>query len=242
MIVIATYSKSVFALKLDLLLDWAVVFEALLYSGLIAIRLKAHYIITKNLLLVASILYGLSRVAQTVILAYFFAGSYSRIARANEQQVYWPGVVLGSALTVLQTYTALIYYRLWARCSPVIHKSEDSADSNAGMMVAHVPETDAANTIIGMVLGVPTGVSDTSGDQLQPSQSVSLQARLSRLSLGHPVSKDLEEMGPLRSGMDSLDSIAESGVELQNVAHRSSFNKRNHSFLRYGLGVSHQTF
>lgn len=47
-IMIASYSKTAFAVKLDLILDWFVVFEALLYAGLVVIRPKASWKVTRS--------------------------------------------------------------------------------------------------------------------------------------------------------------------------------------------------
>ena len=118
-IIIFTYSRSVFALKLNLVLDWMVVFEALLYAGLVSIRLGAPWQVIRAVLVVASVLYWLSRIVQTVILVAFFAKSHARMVRAHDQPVYWAGVILSAALTVLQGYTGMIYYRLYVKAGPL---------------------------------------------------------------------------------------------------------------------------
>lgn len=102
-------------IKLDLILDWFVCFEALLYLTLILSRLRAPARPLQGVLICAVVLYTLSRLMQTVILAYFFAASYGRMKRAGQQDVYWPCAVLSFFLSVLQLYTGLIYYRLYRR-------------------------------------------------------------------------------------------------------------------------------
>lgn len=144
-IVIATYSKTVFAIKLDLILDWLVVFEAPLYLALIAIRLQAPWHVIQRAILFAAVVYGLSRIFQTILLAFFFAGSYQRVHRSGHDDVYWSGAVLSLALTLLQLYTGYIYYRLYLRCQPSRVRLErkakqsevqESVSSRSGSMLA----------------------------------------------------------------------------------------------------------
>ena len=89
LIVIATDGKSVFAIKLDLLLDWMVCFEAPLFLTLILARLHAPVRLVQTVLLGGLGLYVLSRLVQTAMLMYYFAETYGRMKRAGQHQVYW---------------------------------------------------------------------------------------------------------------------------------------------------------
>ena len=89
LIVIATDGEGVFAIKLDLMLDWMVCFEAPLFFTLILARLHAPVRLVQATLLGGLAVYVLSRLMQTAMLAYYFSETYGRMQRAGQQQVYW---------------------------------------------------------------------------------------------------------------------------------------------------------
>ena len=67
-----------------LILDWAAQFLTLVLS-----RLHAPVRVVQTTLLCGLAVYVLSRLVQTVMLAYFFAETFGRMQRAGQLQIYW---------------------------------------------------------------------------------------------------------------------------------------------------------
>ena len=121
-------------IKLDLMLDWFVCFEAPLYLTLILSRLEAPRRVLQGVLVGAITLYMLSRLMQTIMLAYFFAATHRRMHKAGQQAVYWPCAILSCLLLLLQLYTAMIYRKVYRRAGadgPVVssHPLKSSVQS-----------------------------------------------------------------------------------------------------------------
>ena len=118
-------------IKLDLMLDWFVCFEALLYLVLILNRLNAPYQDLRGVFIGAVTLYALSRVMQTIMLAYYFAATHGRMHRAGQQAVYWPCAILCAFLCTLQLYTALIYLKIKRRSRTAVRAGDSHQRSSS---------------------------------------------------------------------------------------------------------------
>ena len=92
-------------------------FEVLLYIALVLSRLRAPARVVRPCIVLALVVYTLSRVVQTTMLIQLFATGYARMqATASLRAVYWVSLVLALALSGIQCYTFYIYGQLYLRC------------------------------------------------------------------------------------------------------------------------------
>ena len=125
-IFIASVKRSVFAVKLDFILDYFVCWEFALYLVLIAYRLKAKVFWQQVLLGFAAVTYGVSRVVQLILVIGLFVLSFDRMK--PQPAIYYSMLILTIILIALQTYTGYIYWGIWTRVQKT-HKELVEADS-----------------------------------------------------------------------------------------------------------------
>lgn len=111
-IFIASVKCSVFAIKLDFILDYFVCWEFALYIVLVAHRLKARVFWQKALLSLAAVTYSASRIAQLVSVIGLFVYSYDRMK--PEPAIYYSMLVLTSVNCSANIYWVhLLGYLEW---------------------------------------------------------------------------------------------------------------------------------
>ena len=119
---IAAIKKSMFAVKLDFILEYFICWEFALYICLVAHRLEAPLRLQKQLLVVAAVTYGGSRVVQAMLILSLFIVSGARMK--PQPGLYYTMLMLALVLVVLQTYTGWIYWAMWQRATKKNHQSK----------------------------------------------------------------------------------------------------------------------
>lgn len=127
---IAAIKKSMFAIKVDFILEYFICWEFALYVCLVAHRLEASLRLQKRLLIIAAVTYGGSRLVQAVLLLSLFIVGGARMK--PQPGLYSIMLILTVALVVLQTYTGWIYWAMWQRASQKSKSANVAAAEPAG--------------------------------------------------------------------------------------------------------------
>lgn len=111
-----SHVQSLFVIKVDLIVSCFATYEFLLYAALISRRVHAMFGAFCPLLVVGVGFYLLTRLVQMAMLVGLFVLSYDSMQDSNRtKSLYWVSVALCLVLTVLQSYTFVIYYNIWRR-------------------------------------------------------------------------------------------------------------------------------
>ena len=118
-VLLAFAGMDIMTIKVDVLLDCFATYEVLLYAGLVARRLKFPLAITKALLVVGVLVYGITRLIQIMLLIAIFIVSYQPMLQNGHAAIYWIVVLGTGSLMFVQFYTLEIYRQMYVRTGVV---------------------------------------------------------------------------------------------------------------------------
>ncbi|KAK9814558.1 hypothetical protein WJX72_007844 [[Myrmecia] bisecta] len=114
-LLVALVHHSILALKVGLWLQVFQAYEFGLYVALLAYRLSAPQRVFQALACAGLGIFGITRIAQTILLLAVYGGSYQRQAKQGDLATFWVTLILVLVVFFIQFYTVSIYYKLLRR-------------------------------------------------------------------------------------------------------------------------------
>ncbi len=145
-LVLAFQSRSLFVIKVDLIVSCFATYEFMLYAALIARRVQALRSAGSVLLVTGLSFYLLTRLVQLAILIGLFVLSYEPMrASGRTIALYWVSLCMCVMLVVLQTYTFVIYHGIWKstachrkqRQQPILPTQDSARSGDTHFSVFH---------------------------------------------------------------------------------------------------------
>lgn len=177
MIILAAWFRSVFQMKLCLVLDMFVNYEFGLFLALLVRRLSDNIRLRKCGIVFGSMVFIVSRFIQAAMLIHFVSGSADRMlsGTAEQQVLFVAGVVMSTFLLGLQLYTKLIYYKLYQK------EVQNERVQNESMPVdIEIPDEDVVAQVMSARISECMGWKMTVGSRMSNKMSGAMNDQMGK--------------------------------------------------------------